>query len=300
VRGARQLRLAAGIALSAATLAGSSTDAAAAGSQLLLHTSGSNGYSISFGAEGATALLRVGRRSQLPSRSGASSVYVARARLRGTSVKATFGDLGTVSVRFQPSGRVKRSRARRGCRGSDHFTTRFGTFVGNFDFEGEAGYTVVHLRRAKGRVVSPLALECDGRALATPRARDSRASAARERLKPTTLRAGWRLGLSAASFTAIVDPVRGARFFASVARSEGSLGVYRFAFALASPLAFVANDALSLAGVTPPPPFSGNATLQRATNGAKSWAGPLAVSFPGAPQVPLTGSQFKVQLIRGW
>ncbi len=112
------------------------------------------------------------------------------------------------------------------------------------------------------------------------------------------MRADWRRGLSAVSFAAIAD--RRSRFFASASQSEGQLAVYRFAFALASPLAFAANDALSLAGVSPPAPFSGSGTLQRDSGGAKSWAGSLAVSFPGAPEVPLTGPQFKTQLSRGW
>jgi hypothetical protein len=302
VRGSRCLRLIAAIACVAAMFATSSSCAGAeAGSRMLFRTDASNGYSVIFSAEGATAFLRVGRRLQSHQRAGSASFYIARAKQSGTSVSATFGSLGAAALRFHPSGKVSQGRSRSGCRGPDHFTTRFGTFAGNLDFEGEGGYTDVHLKRAKGRMVSPLALDCGGLAFAASRSRSaSRVGAQAENPKTTTLQAGWRLGLSSASFTAVVDRARGTRFFAGATQSEGALAIYRFAFALASPMTFAANNALSLAGVTPPPPFSGSATLERATNGAKSWTGSLAVSFPGAPEAPLTGPQFKVQLVRSW
>lgn len=300
MRATRRLRFAAGLALSATALAGWPASAGAdGGQQLLLRTPASNGYSIEVSAEGATAFLDVSRPLSA-GLAGASSIYIARAELSATRMKATFGGLGTVSVRFRPSGKVKRSRPERGCRGPDHFTTRFGVFVGRLDFDGEGGYTAAHLHRAKGRVISPLSLNCDGPVFPTPQPRRSRLGGADRRSKLTTLQAGWRVGLSAASFTALDNRSRHARFFASSSQSQGALAIYRFAFALASPLTFAVDDALSLAGVTPPSPFSGSASFQRDVSGAKSWTGSLAVSFPGAPDVPLTGSQFKAQLIRSW
>ncbi len=298
MRASQRLRLAAGLVLSVAVVSACPAIAGAAGGQqLLLRAPGGNGYSIGVSAEGATAFLDVSRPLSA-GLAGASSVYIARAKLSPTRMKATFGDLGTVSVRFRPSGRVKRSRAERGCRGPDHFTIRFGVFVGKLDFEGEGGYAAAHLHRAKGRVISPLSLDCNGPVFPAPRR--SRPGGADPRAKLTTLTAGWRLGLSATSFTAL-DSGRGhTRFFASSSQSQGALAIYRYAFALASPLTFAVDDALSLAGVTPPPPFSGDASFQRDVSGAKSWTGSLAVSFPGAPDVPLTGSQFKAQLIRSW
>jgi hypothetical protein len=294
-------RVMGGLLVAAALAAASPTGAgAASGSQqqLQLRTTGSNGYSIELSGEGQTAFLEVSKRSRSRPRAGASSVYITRAKLTGSSLKATFGDLGTASMRFRPSGRVKRTRPARGCRGPDHFTTRYGVFVGRLDFEGEGGYTATHLHRAKGRVTSPLALNCANLFPPTPQSRRYLAARKAPSPKRTALRASWRLGLKAVSFTAVA--ARRARFFAEVSESEGGLAVYRFAFALASPLAFAADDALSLAGVTPPAPFSGSGTLRRDAGGAKSWTGSLAVSFPGAPSVPLTGPQFKTQLTRSW
>lgn len=300
MRPALRFRLAAGLVLSATALAAwPATAAAEGGQQLLLLAPGSNGYSIGISAEGATAFLDVSR--PLPAgRAGTSSIYIARAKLSATRMRATFGELGAVSVRFRPSGKVKRSRAERGCSGPDHFTIRFGVFVGRLDFDGEGGYTAAHLDRAKGRVISPLSLNCDGPVFPTPQPRGSRSGEAHRPSKLTALRAGWRLGLSATSFTALDSRSGHARFFASSSQSQGALAIYRFAFALASPLTFAVDDALSLAGVTPPPPFSGSASFQRDVSGIKSWTGSLAVSFPGAPTVPLTGSQFKTQLTRSW
>lgn len=292
-------RVATALVASLALLAtGAQIAGAEAGSELEFGVKGSHGYSIVVAAEKATAYLAVSQ--VLGPHARVSTVYIARAEVGARRIHATFGGLGTLSVRFRPSGRVRRSRAKKGCRGPDHFVSRFGTFVGGLDFEGEGGYTAAHRRRMKGKIVSPLFLECNGFLIAAPQTRHHGARISRREGKTTKLRAGWRLGLHAVSFAATVDPARGARFFASAEQSEGSLAIYRSAFALASPLTFACDDALTLAGVSPPAPFSGSGTFQRSSTGVKEWTGPLSVSFPGAPKVGLTGPQFKTQLIRSW
>jgi hypothetical protein len=80
----------------------------------------------------------------------------------------------------------------------------------------------------------------------------------------------------------------------------GSLGVFRGVSTHASPSTFASDNALSTAGITPPRPFSGSGTLERGPTGKKSLAGSLAVSFLGAPNVPLTDPRFKTQLTRSW
>jgi len=63
---------------------------------------------------------------------------------------------------------------------------------------------------------------------------------------------------------------------------------------------FSFDDALSSAKVSPPPPFRGSAELRRGASNQKSWSGPLAVSFLGAPEVPLTGTAFGASLSQGF
>jgi hypothetical protein len=275
------------------------TAADAAPGELRFSFPSSNGYSIAVSGQGATAIVRVGHPTRPPARATAFSAYIARAKVSGGGLRASFGERGRIAVRFRPSGRVRRSRPERGCFGPDHFTSRFGVFVGEVSFEGEDGYTSVHLRRVKGTIVSPLSLDCIAPDLPSPQPTAGQTAPGGRAAKVTQIRASWRLGLRAASFAAIGGSRR-ATYFAESQESVGSLAVYRFAFALGSPVTFVADDALSLAGVTPPAPFSGSAAFQRDAGGAKSWTGSLAVSFPGAPDTPLTGPQFKTQLVRSW
>jgi len=95
---------------------------------------------------------------------------------------------------------------------------------------------------------------------------------------------------------------RGSRagYLAEMEQTVGSLGVFRGVAVRASPATFAFDSALSSAAVTPPAPFSGSGSFQRGLTGAKSWTGPLAVSFLGAPDVSLTDPRFKTQLTRSW
>lgn len=294
----RRLRTCAIAIVFVAFAAAPATAPGAGGHELHFSLAASNDYTITVSGRGDTALMRVTRPVRSPGRAVAYSVYIARAKISATRMRADFGDRGSISVRFRPSGKVMRSKSQRGCRGTDHFTRRFGVFVGKVSFIGEDGYTSAHRQRVKGRVVSPLSPRCAGPG--GPPSRRGLAMAARCEDKVTSLEASWRLGLSATSFAAINGGARKALFFATAEESVGSLAVFRLAFALGSPATFTADTALSLAGVTPPPPFSGSGSFQRNAKGVKSWTGSLAVSFPGASDVPLTGPQFKTQLIRSW
>ena len=110
--------------------------------------------------------------------------------------------------------------------------------------------------------------------------------------------ADWRAGLAATFFSARVDPAGKAHFDAEIEQSEGRLAIYRGAFIPASPLTFASDGALSFASVSPPAPFSGTGLLQRNPTGRRDWTGSLAVSFPGMPNFPLTGPQFRTSLAR--
>jgi hypothetical protein len=75
----------------------------------------------------------------------------------------------------------------------------------------------------------------------------------------------------------------------------------RFALATApSKKVFAFNEALTGATITPPEPFHGKGTYRAASDGTTTWSGPLSVSFPGAPRLPLTGGEFKATLATGF
>jgi hypothetical protein len=84
----------------------------------------------------------------------------------------------------------------------------------------------------------------------------------------------------------------------AVERAKG-VDIIRIAGASAPSGDFVFDNAFSSATLTPPAPFSGSAIFQRNADGTISWAGSLAVSFPGMPDVPLVGPQFETTLGRG-
>jgi hypothetical protein len=116
----------------------------------------------------------------------------------------------------------------------------------------------------------------------------------------TVLIADDKLPLSRTAFAVEQRGGGQARFLAVDQRSEGSIGIARFAIASGPRSAFAFDDRLSSATVAPPAPFSGSGVFQHGSGSEKSWTGSLAVSFLGAPHVPLTGSPFKTRLAQGW
>ena len=90
------------------------------------------------------------------------------------------------------------------------------------------------------------------------------------------------------------------RFLAVDQASEGSIAVIRLAYVRGAAPAFSFDSALSRATVSPPPPFHGSAELRRGPRNAKSWSGSLAVSFLGAPHVPLAEAPFGAWLSQGF
>lgn len=318
----------------AAALLLTSTAAAAgrenAGERLLFHLRAANGYKIYGIGEGATGALVVTRGRQ-PHRPGvAASVYIARARTGRSRLETAFGRLGRVDLRFQPSGRVTYGKRHRHCRGPDRYATHYGVFRGTVRFRGEGAYTAVHRRSLEGKVVTPAALHCFG--VIGPRSRSRIWDALRAPLslnlaepssspliseealrtpprlphllngpgRRTLLSAHWHLATAAQAFGAQQRGHRRPVFFAGTLQTQERLAVVRLAATIGSPADLLASDSLAAAIVIPPAPFNGEASFRHLDDGTKIWAGSLAVSFPGAPDVPLTGPQFEIGLSRGF
>lgn len=118
--------------------------------------------------------------------------------------------------------------------------------------------------------------------------------------RPTTLLADHKTPLAQTLFATQVRGRGRAHLLALEAVSEGSIGVIRFVKVQADPSVFSVDDILSAASVKPPAPFSGTGAYRQGPGNTKSWTGSLAVSFLGAPHVPLTGSPFRTQLTQSW
>jgi hypothetical protein len=279
----------------AALLVVPASAAAGGGSDLKLQFTGSDGYRFSVSGYGATTLISVSKPGR--SKGRAWSTYVARGKVTASAIHAGFGDLGRVALRFHPAGGVTYGKRHRHCVGPDRYTIQPGVFVGSLHFRGEGGYTSADVHRVKGKVVSPRRLKCLDTFLEEFGA--SGQKPAEKRAKVTRLDAFIRSGLTAILFDAR-ERAGKTDYVAEIEQTVGSVGVFRGVFVKASPATFAFDSALSFAGVTPPPPFSGSGSLQRAPTGAKSWTGSLAVSFLGAANVPLTDPRFKTQLTRSW
>jgi hypothetical protein len=279
-----------------------------------------DGYEIFVVAFGQTVALTVSRAGD-PS---AVTVYLAHGRVTPVSIRASFAERGRIGLRLRSSAQALRLPRRPGCALPGGIVVgRTGVYVGELSFQGEGGYTSARVHRVKGTSIDLGALSsCLGglgrkqRRAALPPARfpglrtataDGRAPAPpgvpthpSTGPKPTALVADAKLPLVRTVFAARARGSSRPRFLATEEASEGPLGVVRYAFVPGPRAAFAFDGPLSLAGVTPPPPFSGTATFQHGPRATKSWTGSLAVSFLGAPDVPLTGSSFKAQLTRGW
>jgi hypothetical protein len=269
---------------------------AGGGSDLKLQFTGSDGYRFSVGGYGATAVINVSKPGR--SKGRAWSTYVARGKITANAIHAGFGALGRVAMRFRPAGGVTHGKRHRHCLGPDRYTIQPGVFVGSFHFRGEGGYTTADVHRVKGKVVTPRRLRCLDTFLEEFGASGGQKPAKRNP-KMTRFTAFMRSGLTAILFGA---SERGGNtgYLAEIEQTVGSVGVLRGVFVKASPATFAFGSALGSASLTPPPPFSGSGSFQRTPTGAKSWTGSLAVSFPGAPNVPLTDPRFKTQLTRSW
>ena len=283
-----------------------------------------DGYRIHVSGHGSTVTLSVVRPSTLrgnalatlfgvssgghvpPSFGIAVSTYTARGEASATSIRAGFASLGRVAVHFHPSGRVIHLGPHGDCgRGATlpRFASRSGVFRGEVDFEGEGGYTSAHIHSARGEVLVPRPSHCSGRTgrslhRAAPPSRTIPSGPTGP--KTTSLEALWKFPLGLTVFDASTDGAHSARYIAAVEQSEGTVAVYRLALAFAPSQTFSTDSALSSASIAPPAPFSGEGAYRLGAGGEKSWSGPLAVSFPGAEDVPLTGPQFTTQLARSW
>jgi hypothetical protein len=285
-----------------------------------------DGYTISLVALEQTVALTVVHRNG--KRRPSITTYLAHGKVTPNSIEASFADRGHVALRFRPSGRKIHASRRAGCRrSSDHVIGRVGLFVGELRFRGEGGYTSAEVHRVHGGSIDftaliacvlgipprpdislprpKLPLGLDGLGLeASTRKTGSGPSGVPTHPsggpKPTVLIAESKSPLSRTIFAAQTHGQGRVRFLAMQASSEGSIGVLRLVSAPAPLSAFAVDDTLASAGVKPPAPFKGKASLEHGPSGAKSWTGSLSVSFLGAPHVPLTGSPFQTLLGRGF
>jgi hypothetical protein len=268
-----------------------------------------HGYEVAVVGEGGIVAVEVSR--LMPHREEnaleklfgvrqAVTVYVTRGTVTPRRIAASFGKFGKVDVRFRPSGRVVQSDARKRCRGTDHFTSQLGVFVGGVRFSGEKNYVAFHSHRAKGRIRSPLHLHCASFFFRSRARWGARPVPQHPSFTPTFLEAGHRHGVSSTELLTF-RASKTTLFLAATEEGLGSMARIRYALATGpSKKVFALNYALTTASIEPPAPFHGKGTYRAAPDGTTSWTGSLSVSLPGAPRLPLAGELFKATLDSGF
>ncbi len=245
----------------------------------------SGGYRIAILAFASTLRVEVARNERARD-AGAATYYLARASTGGGRIASRIGSLGSVSMTFHPSGPERADKTQ--C-DTSLTRSRPGTFVGDLRFRGEGGYVTLNAHRLRGVELRR-----------GPSCNPAGAEALEAKGKFDYLSAGFRRGLAAAYFSAYMSP-SGRSYYNAEAESGGDeYAVQRVAFAAAPDSTFATDDSLSSANLTPPFPFGGTGSFQRAADGAPLWTGSLTATFPGAPDFPLTGPLFKVRLTRSW
>lgn len=254
-----------------------------------LHLRAQHGYLVYVIGIGNEVMIEVGRRN-----GHAISAYVVKGKVTPTGLSGDFGELGRVSLRFRPDRGPGSVHTKLLCRGVPLRFERDGVYSGTVRFRGEDGYVAVRSHRARGQRKTA-ATRCGPRRSrrSTQRANSSRVH--RQVKLPRALFASSRSGVDVVemlSFTTRDKVVT----VAMTAQSLGSMGVFHLAYDKAAPRVFALDDALTRANLSPTRPFSGSGFYRAAPDGTRTWDGTLAVSFPGAPKLPLAGPGFEAEL----
>lgn len=311
-RGGARVGLAAAVLAGACALLPSAASAATISPSVGFHLDHGR-YEISVANLGETVVLSVETGALKSQRHIAATSYAVHGTATESRLEATFGDLGSLSMRFHPSRHRSWEKRHRSCHGLGQFLVRHGTWQGRFRFRGEGGYLQLDVHRARG-MVETVAPRCQHAGRSARRQRDPRdrhrrrtsaVSPAKPAIRPTqepplgpevpVLQARWRHGVAAAEFVAGAGK-EGSTFYASTEEARGRLAIFRTARAEARPNAVTADHALTRAKVKAALPFHGSARFSASPDGSKAWEGPLYVTFPGAPHYELTGEPFEPTL----
>jgi len=262
----------------------------------VFHLKGSHGYEIRVAAHRAGLPLdmrkvdrdHVGKLTVVAQKTSgaassaelASASYTVPARFNKHRIRANLGDFGRVRLRFHthprfrlPPTRASAQKRRIGVCGQAGLYVP-GELRGTFRFRGEDGYTSAHTHRIHGELHRDGPVHCSGRI----RAIELKAKSGSTR------------------FIALQDTDYGLTSLSAWTRDRsGRVEIARRTGRLVSSDAgeFTFDPGLTDARVIPGgAAFTGSAEYAS----PDSWRGSLAVSFPGEPNVPLTGPGFAATL----
>jgi hypothetical protein len=257
---------------------------------------GSHGYRILVSARERTVTIGVAKGNS--QRAGSSTTYVARGTAGVHGFSANLQQFGRVNVHFHRTSAAVRGLPPDCFGGDGGADTIEGYFTGNFEFEGEDGYTEVQTNRVKGEMVLPPTERCP---LVAGGANPLLEKQGAE-LPPSKTRMALEAVNKAGTGGLIFVARREGKtiFYAERFGTIGRIGILSIAYALGPQKSFVSDSQVSYGKVTPPKPFFGTGTLERAKGGKRVWSGSLAASFPGQGRVALTGTEFHTTLARSF
>jgi hypothetical protein len=232
--------------------------------------------------------------------------YTTPATVTSTTIDASLGRLGAISVSFTPSGKVLRATRPKHCR-MGRFApvvaeTRLGVFTGTIRFRGEHGYTVVHARQAKGGVgdsggpIRPHEKITCRSVSSTEAPNQSEGSPPPKRVFLDVGTPRLAIGFLASPAPSGSPLSEAYSFKGFTSERRGKIRVSHSVSVLGPASDFDFNSSLTSASVTPPTPFTGTATFQRNTGGSTSWRGSLSARLPVRGAVRFAGPRFSGEL----
>jgi hypothetical protein len=240
----------------------------------------SNGYSLVVlgvpahkGRAARTLLIVSGKHQEV--------IYLAPAALTETSIQASLGKLGEVSVTFHPSGQPTTARSK--C-GGKPVTFDSGSYEGKIDFHGEEGYADAEATSAPGNIDFLLDILCPG------------IGGGRGSLLPGAELQVRNPGLGAKFSVVKNRPAAPARFEVNASEYRNGISIVRSATLLTPASAFRYDHRLQTAILHPPAPFAGTGQFDRTAKASKRWSGNLTIDMAGRADVPLTGSALRATL----
>lgn len=234
--------------------------------------------------------------------------YTVPGRVTRDRIKANFGRLGLVSVRFHRVGRPHFAGTTGSLRCKGHGPVReHGRFEGTIRFRGEQGFTRLRQKAAPGTVVRRFKRTCHFHSGGHRETAQAAANKLRHKLRATVLgaeerRAGRTTLLESFSLEA---PDRHGKEGGSLTFVAAKLTDHRGRIAIEKNAEVIGDQGTLLAsspGVVPATttmvlasPFYGTGLYR--DESPPSWTGSLSVHLPGAT-VPLTGPRFTAVLCR--
>jgi hypothetical protein len=249
---------------------------------------GSHGYRLVVEISAGHSSLSATKAASRGAIAESAQYSIRRGTRDGDKFEADFGDLGRVAVRFTATKEARRIQ-RPACVGGPS-VKRFGNFEGTIRFSGEHGYTRVRSTRARGTITSSPQLECDFGG----KGRGHRGHSGTKRPGPqiTTL----SVSSEAHHVFLDADQLKGdpasSNVFALTFERDHGVAISRDVIVSGVNSGFNADAGLNSATLAPSAPFAGSGSFEQIDPYTTRWAGPLAVSFPGRPDVPLTGRDF--------